>query len=198
MAPVEAAWERIETWLAGHAPVTFAALAPPAERAAVAAAEEAIEMPFPEPLRRSLLRHDGTTDYRTLLPPFWRLLNVAEIANSWRMRTDIHGDLWPSDQDEEEDDPDADHGPWWHRRWIPFAADDCGDYLVVDERPTARRRGRIGNADHEDGCNFRQGPMWTSLPALLAMTATALETGEQVGGCKPFVTPEGKLDWDIL
>lgn len=80
---MEAAWERIETWLAAHAPVTFDALAPPADPAAIAAAEQAIDPSFPEPLRRSLLRHDGTTGHRTLVLPNYRLLSAAEIADRW-------------------------------------------------------------------------------------------------------------------
>lgn len=203
---VEAAWERIETWLAAHAPVTFDALAPPADPAAIAAAQAAIDPPVPEPLRTSLLRHDGT-GYRVLLPPFWRLLSAAEVASQWQLRTEINDrSPWPSDEDGgggeggavDAEAADADYGPWWHRQWIPFAADDCGDYLVLDERPIARRRGRIGDADHEMGCSFPPDAMWASLPVLLEMTATALETGGQVGGCERFVTPEGELDWEIL
>lgn len=69
---------------------------------------------------------------------------------------------------------------------------------MIDERPTSRRRGRIGDADHESGCFFRPETMWASLPALLDATATALETGEQLDRHKPLVTPEGELDWEIL
>ncbi|MHC3469316.1 SMI1/KNR4 family protein [Streptomyces sp. 7R007] len=187
-----ASWSRIETWLARHAPRTRAELAPPAAPEAIAAAEEAVGMPFPEPLTESLLRHDGT-GCGVLLPPFWTMLSTERIVDDWRMRTRIHGA--PSAADEERD-PESEYGPWWHRQWIPFAADGCGDHLVVDQRPT-RRTGRIGDADHEDGCRFPSHPMWSSLPALLDMTATALETGGLLDCYERLVVDEQELSWDF-
>ncbi|GAA4948796.1 hypothetical protein GCM10023224_36020 [Streptomonospora halophila] len=192
--PVGESWDRIETWPGAHAPVTFAALAPPAERAGIAAAEEAVGSAFPEPLRESLLRLDGTGG-RVLPPPFWELLGAADIANAWRLRTSIE-ERSPWSSDGAEADADADAGPWWwHRLWIPVAADGSGDYPVVDQRPSALR-GRIGVADHEEGCRFSQHPAWASVPALLSTTSTALETGGELDGCAPFVD-SGELDWDI-
>ncbi|TDC09010.1 SMI1/KNR4 family protein [Streptomyces sp. 8K308] len=194
---VSESWERVESWLAAWAPVTHAALAPPAARSDVAAAaEEAIGMEFPDPLRESLLRHDGT-GYRVLPPPFWMLLDTARMVETWRSRTRINERSASFSPDEaEEVDAEADFGPWWHRRWIPFAADGGGDCLVIDQRPSTWR-GRVGKADHEQGCFFPRHAMWASLPALLHWTATALETGDVVDGYEPFVTAEGELDWDI-
>ncbi|GAA2059754.1 SMI1/KNR4 family protein [Streptomyces albiaxialis] len=191
---VTESWARIETWLAAHAPVTFAALAPPAAPGAIAAAEEAIGLAFPEPLKESLLRHNGS-DHSDVLPPFWSLLSAGEIARTWKRKVEIHGEDGDGDEDEE-DDPESDFGPWWHRAWIPFAADGCGDDLVIDLRPGSRT-GRIGEADHEQGCHFGRFPMWASLPALFDATATSLETGEPVGDYDPLVTEDGELDWYI-
>ncbi|PWI09385.1 SMI1/KNR4 family protein [Streptomyces sp. NWU339] len=190
---VTESWIRIETWLAGHAPRTFAALAPPAERSDVAATERTIGRSLPEPLTESLLRHDGT-GYRDLLPPFWNLLDAKGIAEDWSLRMRIHGDGL---DDAEEGDPDGEYGPWWHPLWVPFAADGAGDYLVIDQREY-RRRGRIGDADHETGCSFRPHPMWASLPALLDATATALETGEIVDRYRRVVVDGTELDWEIV
>ncbi|MGW5973338.1 SMI1/KNR4 family protein [Streptomyces sp. NPDC055186] len=190
---VTESWIRIETWLAGHAPSTFAALAPPAERSAVAATGRAIGRSLPEPLTESLLRHDGT-GYRDLLPPFWNLLDAKGIAEAWSLRMRIHGDGL---DDAEEGAPDGEYGPWWHPLWVPFAADGAGDYLVIDQREY-RRSGRIGDADHETGCLFSPHPMWSSLPALLDATATALETGEVVDHYRRVVVDETELDWEIV
>ncbi len=190
---VTESWIRIETWLAEHAPKTFAALAPPAERSDVAAVERALGRPLPEPLTESLLRHDGT-GHRDLLLPFWSLLDTKGIADARSLRMRIHGDGL---DDAEEGDPDEEYGPWWHPLWVPFAANGAGDYLVIDQRQH-RRTGRIGNADHETGCWFRPHPLWASLPALLDATATALETGEVVDGCRRVVVDETELDWEIV
>jgi cell wall assembly regulator SMI1 len=188
-------WSRIEVWLAENAPRTFAELAPPADRAAIAAAEEAIGLPFPDPLTESLLRHDGT-GHGVVLPPFWMMVSTRHLVDAWRTRTKIHEPELPDSEETEECDPEAEYGPWWHRQWIPFAADGAGDYLVIDQRHT-RHRGRIGNADHEVGCHFGRHMMWTSLPALLDLTATAMETGELLECYERVVVDERELDWEF-
>ncbi|MCL6667998.1 SMI1/KNR4 family protein [Streptomyces panaciradicis] len=184
-------WTRIEARLVDNAPSTYAKLAPPAERAAIATAEVDLGLTFPTALTESLLRHDGTA-YGVLLPPFWAMLSTRAIVDAWRTRTDIHGQE-PSDA--EVGDAEHEYGPWWHRQWIPFAADGSGDYLVIDQRPT-RKSGRIGDADHEDGCRFDPHPMWASLPRLLQMTATALETGDLLD-CYERVVTDAELTWDF-
>ncbi|MDN3028260.1 SMI1/KNR4 family protein [Streptomyces sp. S.PB5] len=191
-ASIPESWARIETWLADNAPRTFAELAPPAERAAIAMAEEAIGLAFPRPLTESLLRHDGTAD-SVLLPPFWMMLSTQHIVDTWKSLTSIHG---PERPDAEMGDPEREYGPWWHRQWIPFAADGAGDHLVIDLRAT-RRHGRIGTADHEVGCHFRTHPMWTSLPELLDMTATAIETGGLLDCYERAVVNERELIWEF-
>ncbi|MGV9451582.1 SMI1/KNR4 family protein [Streptomyces sp. NPDC003635] len=189
---ISASWTRIEAWLADNAPRTRTDLAPPAEQAAITRVEEAIGMPLPAPLTESLLRHDGTAS-GVLLPPFWTMLSTRQIVDAWRTRTKIHGS---GTTDPEQGDPEGEYGPWWHRQWIPFAADGAGDYLVLDQRAT-RRRGRIGNADHEQGCRFDPHLMWTSLPALLDATATAIETGELVDCYERVVVDEAELGWEF-
>ncbi|MER7700783.1 MULTISPECIES: hypothetical protein [unclassified Streptomyces] len=68
-APVSESWARVENWLAEHAPVTRAALAPPADPADIAATERVIGRPLPKPLAMSLLRHDGLLDGWSALSP---------------------------------------------------------------------------------------------------------------------------------
>jgi cell wall assembly regulator SMI1 len=186
-------WTRIEAWLERHAPGTFAALSSPAERPAIAAAEEVIGLPFPEALAESLLRHNGSND-RTLLPPFYSLVDTSSIADTWEGCMLIHGE--GDEDDEEEGDPGTGSGPWWHPRWIPFARDASGNYLIIDQRHN-RPPGRIGDRDHETGCVVRPHPMWASLPALLEATATALETGEPADGCRRVIVNETELDWEF-
>ncbi len=54
--------DRIERWLARHAPDTLARWQPPAARAEIAAVEEAVGMAFPSALVDLLLRHNGMDD----------------------------------------------------------------------------------------------------------------------------------------
>ncbi|MGW6529420.1 SMI1/KNR4 family protein [Streptomyces venezuelae] len=164
-----------------------------AERSDIAVAEQIIGQPFPEPLVQSLLRHNGTGD-DVLLPSYWRLLNTHIIASDWQLGMRIHHEVC---EGAEEGDPEDDFGPWWHSHWTPFATSGGGDTLIIDQRPN-RRRGRIGEADHEQGTRFRSHPMWSSLPALMDATATALETGQAVDGYLPVAAAETELDWEIL
>lgn len=188
-------WIRIEDWLAANAPATFDALEPPAEHAQITAAEQAIGLSFPEALKESLLRHNGMNDLHPLLPPLWTPLSAHGIAETWAIKVEIDeaAEPWPVEADE---DPEARDGPWWHRQWIPFATSGGGGHLVIDQRPTSLR-GRIGDACHESHCTFDEHPMWSSLPAVFDMTATALETGELLDEWGLFVTDEGELDWDL-
>lgn len=121
---IDDSWDRIEAWLAEHAPATFAGLEPPADPEVIAAAEAAIGLPFPDPLRQSLLRHDGT-GYHELLAPFWELESAQQIAGTWQLRTSIHEELSPPDG-AYEGDPESDRGPWWHRMWIPSPLTEAG------------------------------------------------------------------------
>ncbi|RLV04386.1 SMI1/KNR4 family protein [Streptomyces griseocarneus] len=180
-------WARIETWLREHAPASSRQLAPPAARTAIAAAEDRLGTSFPQPLVESLLRHDGT-DLATVLPWGACLLGTEDIVRTWEMKMDIFGE----DADILLDDPTMRYGPWWNRRWIPFAAFGNGDHLVIDGF------GRVGEANHEDGGHFYDHPMWASLPDLFACVAEALMTGEILDGCQQFVTADGELDWDVV
>ncbi|MFD9861905.1 SMI1/KNR4 family protein [Streptomyces alboflavus] len=190
VSSITESWSCIEAWLAQNAPGTFAGLEPPAERSAIAAAERAIGLPLPEPLRESLLRHNGT-GYHGVLPPFWELRSVQTLVEDWARRVEINRDEFA---DPEPSDPEEEHGPWWHRLWIPFAGNGCGDFLIIDQRQY-RRRGRIGHADHETGCFFWSHPRWASLSALMEATAIALETGE-MDGYIPVTDDEGDLEWE--
>lgn len=225
-APITESWIRIESWLAANAPATFRALAPPADRSRIAAAEEATGLAFPDEVRESLLRHDGTDAGPVLLPPIWELLSADGIAEAWNRQPGSPGagpqatsgvpdeDGHPGEGDDEDDEDDedlyedvgedfegnldeADSGPLWHPQWLPFASSVMGDLLVVDLRPT-RLRGRIGDACHGDLCQFREHPRWSSLRSLFEMTATALETGGPLEGCEPFVTGKGELEWELV
>lgn len=207
---ITGSWARIERWLARHAPATYAELAPPASRSAIAETGEVIGMALPEPLAESLLRHDGT-GHRDVLPPFWSLMSAEDIADEWQMKVEIgceeeeaeddgngDDDFLEGGGDDEEDDDALAYGPWWHRRWIPFAADGRGDALVLDQRG-GRLHGRVGDADHEEGCTFERHAMWSSLPALLEAVAGSLETGGALDDSyKPFVNDEGALEWEVL
>ncbi|WP_063804132.1 SMI1/KNR4 family protein [Streptomyces roseifaciens] len=187
MVPIIKSWSRIEAWLALHAPATYASLAPPANQEALAMTEKAIGMRLPGPLTEILLLHNGTGS-QTLLPSGWHLLSAEGIARTWALRTEIAG----NDADDFHYDPAAEFGPWWDRRWVPFASFGNGDHLVISQL------GRIGDACHEDGCHFDAHPMWSSLTALFAHVASALESGNKLHYYQRSVDKDGELEWEVL
>ncbi|MCP2165298.1 SMI1/KNR4 family protein [Goodfellowiella coeruleoviolacea] len=187
---IDRAWQRIETWLAAHAPATAATLAPPATVDSIAAAEQAVGVAFPAELVASLLRHNGAESTSTVsaftLPTIYEPMSVDRIVAAWRLRCRIDDGARAGDGDGFAD------GWWWHRRYVPFAEDGRGDYQFFDQRDGAGSR--IGEAARVDGVNFAGQP--AGLADLLERTATALETGEPFNGTwRPVVTDAGELDW---
>ncbi|MBB5781202.1 cell wall assembly regulator SMI1 [Nonomuraea jabiensis] len=112
---------------------------------------------FPDDLRASLLRHDGSV----FLDDTWASgflgnsnASVAEILDNWRGLCEIDGD-------NEGDGSDADaRTEWWDGRMLAVGADGMGNHLVVD---SVQRD--VGTTDHEG-----------SMSSLLRATADAMRT----------------------
>ncbi|MEU7874413.1 hypothetical protein [Dactylosporangium sp. NPDC049140] len=179
MDAVRAAWARIDAWLAEFAPVSAAALASPAEPAAVAATN------LPDDLAAGLLCHDGLRTWTPLLPE-GEPLSLAEVLEFRRIRLEVAADVdgftvqpWNTE-------------PWWHEQWWPCGGID-GTYQVIDQRPGAG--GRVGIAPNSDAAGFSQG--WPSYGAYLADVAGALERGRPVGLWYPTVVRGGELWWEL-
>ncbi|ROQ67830.1 hypothetical protein EDD93_2276 [Streptomyces sp. 840.1] len=201
-APITESWTRIENWLAAHAPTTHAALAPPAQSADIAAAERVIGRPLLKPLVMSLLRHDGMRDPRCeLLPGSYRPLSARETAAEWQLLTGFHDKRTADESGEDVDEDFVRTGVsgllYGHPRLIPVARDVRGGRLVLDHRPVADR-GRLHEAEVEDGIVRGRDGMWASLPVLLERVATSLETGRPVGAHAPAVDEGQRLYWDFV
>ncbi|MFD4693843.1 SMI1/KNR4 family protein [Streptomyces sp. NPDC058463] len=200
-APISESWTLIENWLAEHAPATCAALAPPADPADIAAAERVIGRPLLKPLVSSLSRHDGLLDRRvSLLPGFYRPMSAREIAAEWQLFTGFHD---KRTADEEGDEADYDFMKtgfsnvlYGHPQLIPVARDVRGGCLVLDHRAETDR-GRVHQAEAEQGIVRGSHGMWTSLPVLMEAIATSLETNRPLDGHTPVVDEEQRLCWDF-
>ncbi|MFD1833172.1 SMI1/KNR4 family protein [Streptomyces desertarenae] len=202
-APISESWTRIENWLAEHAPATYAALAPPAGPADIAAAERVIGRPLLKPLVLSLLRHDGLLDQRSrLLPGFYRPMSAREIAAEWQRFTGFY-DKHTADEEGEEADYDfmkigVSSVLYGHPQLIPIARDVRGGCLVLDHRPGIDYRGRVHEAEAEEGLIRVSHEMWTSLPLLMEAIATSLETNQPLNDYTPVVDEEQRLCWDFI
>jgi hypothetical protein len=167
-ARVDRAWERIESWLAEHAPVSAAALGPPAADDTIERAQRAAGVPFPAELVASLRRHDGAA---LRFPPRMYPLSAARIGDEAVMMCDVLESVGI----------DGNVGSWWHGRYLPVASDHGGDLLFLDGD-------RLGY-HHEAGDVAFDGP--ADLIELLEHTADALEGR---GEYRPVVVG-GELDW---
>lgn len=186
MSAVVEAWAQIETWLGRHAPVSAAALAPPADPIDIAAAQVTLGLAFPAELVESLRCHNGLLRWADILPDM-PPLSVAGIVEHWERCMDVVDDfdgLRPANPGDE---------PWWHELWLPFAGAD-GDAQVIDMRP-GPECGRLGWATHDGGAEFGGG--WPSLGAYLAEAAEALVKGGGVDGWYPYLTGNSELRWGL-
>jgi cell wall assembly regulator SMI1 len=182
-ARVDKAWQRIEKWLAAHAPAGARALRPPASAARIDELQRRMSVAFPPDLVASLRRHDGVSGAAAFtLPPFFAPSPLAGILRDWQVNCEVLAD-------EDMDWTDA----WWDKAFVPFAAAGDGGSLVVDQRPGGH--GRVGEFYAEDGTSFERWP--ASVAELLERTATSLETGRPYGGHYTPRVVGGVLDWDI-
>ncbi len=176
-------WRRIERWLKANAPRTFRTLRPPARAGTIAVAEAQMGVRFPDDLRASLLRHNGsrvTPETGGLRLYRYGMSGVKEIRDTWRHLCRQEGVDYTDDPRDE----------WWSGRMIPVGDDQNGEYLLVD---SVRRD--VAGSLAENGGTFTGGPDWTSYYALLRTVADALVSGQPIKGrLAPRVT-DGALGW---
>ncbi|GAA0938610.1 SMI1/KNR4 family protein [Nonomuraea longicatena] len=181
---VGAAWRRIERWMADKAPRSHRQLNPPASPQAIARAEAAMALTFPDELKASLLRHDGGGFTLWWL---YEPIGLDTIVGDWRGRCKItlEGSVAPDEHPRKYVDPE---GHWWHGDVVPFTRDGSGNSLVVG------RDGRVGEFFHEEGILFGGHAGWRSYAAFLEDVADSLESGEPLRDSPPSVR-SGVLEW---
>ncbi|MFJ4868441.1 SMI1/KNR4 family protein [Streptomyces sp. NPDC088757] len=191
---VEESWDRIESWLARHAPVTHGLLRPPAAPADVAAAELRLGVAFPPDLRESLLRHDGVElqDGTLLLDYYGPLSGVGDIVRSTEFLREVGKDAAEEETDLAEEERDE-YAYWPHERLLITLGIgwQSSDGLFLATRP-GPHRGRVGRYFDETGSAFTP---WPGLRHVLSDFAAALEDGLPFDGRTPLAH-EGRLIWD--
>ncbi|RSN08405.1 hypothetical protein DMB42_20450 [Nonomuraea sp. WAC 01424] len=181
-------WRRIETWLKSNAPKSYRTLGRPGKATTIAVAEAQMGLSFPDDLRASLLRHNGTV----AADAPWAFGFMGYLDEDVRGIRDTWRDLCESDgiDEVENGDPRTD---WWDGRMIPVGSDGSGNHLVIDSV-----RHDVGETDNEDIMNFTPGDLRIrSYYALLKTTADALENDGTIGYWKPKAVA-GELTWNIL
>jgi hypothetical protein len=126
---------------------------------------------------------------------------VEQVLVTWRMHLSIQAEFV-----EQGGDPDlpqrlhelasqpagtAYDEPVWVRAWLPISTTGGGGGLLVDLRD-GPLRGCVMEFDKYFGPS---GPLWSSVAAMLAAVADALETGAPVQG-QHAVIIDNTLDWE--
>ncbi|WP_157856010.1 SMI1/KNR4 family protein [Streptomyces aureocirculatus] len=168
------AWNRIDAWLAEHAPVTFAALPQPATPVQVALAERMIGVTFPRELAASLGCHNGSDDHT--------LLSAELIARDFLLTAEISRQPGIVSQVNTETP-----------EWLPITSDSGGGHMILDL--LGERQPRVGFRSELTNITFPETPNWSNLSSLLEHVASSLETMKPVDGCHPIIS-EGELLWD--
>ncbi|MCM6773506.1 SMI1/KNR4 family protein [Nocardia sp. CDC159] len=187
-------WRRIDSWLAAHAPRTFASLRPPASQEAISAAAAELGVEFPVDLVAYLRHHDGvspgkrgyvTPEEGGFTFPGFQPYTLAQILSSARSRQESWARY--------EGDPLLEH--FWHHDFVPFARNISADGLVVDCR-RGESFGAVGLQAESEGVSFGE---WESLAAFLEQVADSLEGGTvmTVGLSYVPVVDDGMLLWEL-
>jgi cell wall assembly regulator SMI1 len=164
---VDRQWRRIERWLKGHAPKTYATLGRPGKARTIAVAESQMGLHFPDSLRASLLRHNGQGAFGLGVDSS---LSIREIRDTWRYMCRF--------DDTDLGDPRTEP---WSGRMIPihFRPDEEDGLMLVDSQ--------VGDVSWDEGTQGMVSPQQPSYYALLRATADALERGEEIGHVRPHV-----------
>ena len=197
---VDAAWDRITAWLAGHAPATADSLNPPASGDAVADAERVLGRQFPTDLIRWWRRADGAQvlmGKAKLFPPYYLPCGPRYMLGEWRTWREVYldpavgGPNAAKTLDELAETPAGSSITAFVPAFVPIAFDGSGGNLVVDLRP-GPRHGCVLGFHAEMGSS---GPLWDGVAAMLDDVANALERGTPSAGHVATVTADGALDW---
>jgi cell wall assembly regulator SMI1 len=181
VAKINAAWQKIETWLRKNARPAFDQLPRRATEAQLKAAEKALKHRLDGPLQAELracyLRHNGSGQ----LPLFpssesedmgFALIPLEELPEE--------AEAWA---DSSIDDADVTNARGikrllWGRRWIAFARNGFGDYQLLDLDPAKGGQvGQVIEANHETLERKKRAP---SLLKFLESIAGGLKSGTLV------------------
>ncbi len=191
MDPIAVIWDRIETWLQGHAPAIAQRLPPGVTEEALRQAEATMGLPLPEAVKASYRRHNGAPPGSFLLGQSM-FYDLTGMVNGQQRLAQRSADLLAKAPRT----PQALAGPiqpvWWHPAWLPVTGDGAGNHWCIDLAPAAGGQvGQIIDFDHEVGPTK---VLATSFQELLATFAAQLEAGVYVVSGLDLIKPEGIIE----
>lgn len=192
---VEEHWRRLNGWCQREAPVTAAAIDPPAPVDVLKSVETFTGRTWPAELRTWFGLQNGNPDggHSAMIFPEFQPLPLARVASVWESMTTEWGETTTAVGGIAlPDQPAGTVADTFLAAYIPIAANIRGDLLFVDTR-TGQASGCVREflGDSAD-----QGTTWPSVAALLEDVVFALEHGQPCGGWIPSVD-QGWLSWDL-
>jgi cell wall assembly regulator SMI1 len=189
-------WQRIEQWLAAHAPHILDTLNPGASEAEIAEAEATLGFALSEDFKAFYRIHNGGGAGLLAIEGVDQgLLPLKRVVQTYETVDDPPGFVT---------DPSRKHPPvqpvQWHSGWLVFAENGAGSFLCLDMAPaTGGQVGQVIAYDHGDG------PSWVIAPsfeALLSQWADWLEADyyhidEYGEGCLE-ATQDGYNEWMMV
>lgn len=192
-------WARLTGWLRIHAPVTVAGINPPAEPSRVSAAEDATGQRWTPELRVWFGLHNGSNQghaFPQIMPGF-RPVTLTELECDWGSLVSIWADT--TEEFEQMDDMRPKSQPagttafTYLPSYIPIAADNTRERLVVDTRPGPDTGCVVEfSGDGTDDGTSR----WPSIAGMLREAIDSLEGCKPCRGWVPYIE-EGQLYWDF-
>jgi cell wall assembly regulator SMI1 len=166
-------WKTIEAWLREHHPRRIDDFRPPAQTAAVAAAEKELGRELPEDYKQFLSLHDGQELFAPMVGTC-SLFSLDDVPLRYRRLASLLSDA------EEESEPEVDAGirpVAYSPGWIPIGVSARGrDYLCIDLDPAPKgTSGQIIEVPVDFDDRTKVAP---SFADLLALYFKQLQTGE--------------------
>lgn len=194
---LESAWLDIEEWYAERDASHL--LLPGADAAELARAESRLGIPFPEVLRASLRRHNGTP------PDAWArgtLLGCGRIVAAtelWR-RIAHHGEDVPREFAADDARRGVLLSGWWRRGWIAIDEDGNGNGTAIDTEPgPGGFAGQVIGMDHATGPSLRSADVLDYLrEAADALEDLRVVDGRSLGEDDVWEGDDDDLDDDLV
>lgn len=166
-------WDRIERWLAAHAPRVYKALGPAASEAAIGAVETELGLRFPADYRVSLRIHDGERKNVGVIHGF-QLNSLELLIQEYRVMAQVLTAGSFAQFAAETNEPGLKPG-YWRQSWLPIASDRSANHYLMDLDPAPEGSlGQVFVFDHEQGAEPVEAP---SFLAWLQRYAEWLESG---------------------
>ncbi|MES2982033.1 MAG: SMI1/KNR4 family protein [Verrucomicrobiota bacterium] len=128
---IQQLWADLEAWISIRCKELGGVLRPGASPNKIEAVERMLGINFPDEVKQFYLCHDGQTSESLSFFDDFQFLPLDQVTAEWKVWQEIKATDFKLDEI-----PKAEIKPvYWNSRWVPFAADGCGNCLCIDLDP---------------------------------------------------------------